>query len=561
MADASAAARTAVHDALGQRGFTPAASASGTALFSGVLDPNVLGIPTTIAVDDLDFVAYPRIQIEPGFHMPERTLPHLLGVNRSLCYYGKGSVILDRYDPGGTVLQCLEQAEAVLRDAVAGRSDDDFADEFQAYWGGTFAYVDLPIGHIGPARLCRTTLDRGNRTPLVATTGRSWFMARTERARRRSDAGEPLAVVTVDQPLTFAATEAWPPETLPDLNRWLERAAPGVVGVVEEVLRTRPGTSAAVLIRAPNGLYCFRVKVPLQLRRPEFLEIRRMRLPEVMARQLTPTPIERSVGVRADAEYLFGRNLGRMRNLSGKKILLAGCGTIGGFLAQQLAQCGAGAGKGTLALTDTDILSTGNLGRHLLGVPYLGRNKAEACAAFLKEQLPPLAIEGHACDVRELDLRRESYDLIIDATGEEALSLALNERAVRTRPTTPPHLFVWLVANGAAAQCLLTGEAERACLKCLKPALAGPPRFPVLRDGVEVETMANVSCGDADYVPFPVSRSVAAAALACDLAIDWANGDPGDRFRTILLDVRRALPVPNGNPGPDEACPACRAGA
>ncbi|BAQ46049.1 dinucleotide-utilizing enzymes [Methylobacterium aquaticum] len=557
MADGGAAARAAVHDALRQRGFTPAAPEAGASLYAGILDPDALGIPITIAVEDLDFVAYPCIRIEPGFVMPARTLPHVAGLDRSLCYYAKGSVILDRYDPGGTVLQCIAQAETVLRDAVAGRSNDDLADEFHAYWGSSYVYVDLPRDHIGPARLCLTALDRGDKTPLVATTGRSWFMARGERTRRQADAGEPLMVIAVDRPLTFAATEAWPPKALPDLDRWLARAAPDLAGVVQRTLRMGTGTSAAVLIRAPNGMYCYRIKVPPHLRRPEFLRNRRTRLPEIMKRQPTATPVERFVGHRADTDYLFGRNLGGMLNLAGKRILLVGCGTIGGFLAQQLAQCGAGAGRGSLTLVDPDVLKPGNIGRHLLGVPYLGENKAEACVAFLKAQLPPLAIAGRAGDVLALDLRRERYDLVVDATGEEALSLALNERAVRARPGGPPHLFVWLAGNGAAAQCLLTGEAGRACLKCLKPALAGPPRFPVLRPGVDVETVINVSCSDPDYIPFPVSRSVAAAALACEVVLDWANGDPGDRFRSLILDARSALPVPSGSPSPVEACPAC----
>lgn len=83
--------------------------------------------------------------------MPDRTLPHLLGVDRSVCYYSKGSVILDRYNPGGTMLQCLEQAEIVLRNAIRGRSDRDFVDEFQAYWSNVFIYVDVAESYSGPA--------------------------------------------------------------------------------------------------------------------------------------------------------------------------------------------------------------------------------------------------------------------------------------------------------------------------------------------------------------------------------------------------------------------------
>ncbi len=276
-----------------------------------------------------------------------------------------------------------------------------------------------------------------------------------------------------------------------------------------------------------------------------------------MERQLVSTPIERLIGVRADADYLFGRNLGSMNGLVDKRILLIGCGTIGSFLAHQLAQRGAGAKRGYLSLVDPDVLTTGNIGRHLLGVPYLGRNKAEACASYLNEQLPLLAIEGYAGDVRTQKLDWHRYDLVIGATGEEALSIALNEIAVQARPRLPPHLFVWLLGNGAVAQCILTGEVDRACFKCLKPDLAGLPRFRAMRPETVVETVTNVACGDAAYVPFPVSRSVAAAAMACDLVVDWANGNPGHRFRSLTLDNRRAFRVPNGSPTKLNHCPAC----
>lgn len=557
MADRQSAARLAVHDALRQRGFERVAPVSGVPHYAGTLDRDGLRIPVTIEVNDLDFVRYPRICIQAGFAMPDRTLPHLLGVDRSVCYYGRGSVVLDRYNPDGTVLQCLAQAEKVLRNAIRGSSDGDLADEFQAYWSNNFVYVDLPEGYSGPARVRPAKLDCGDMNALVVTTGRSWFAAEPRGRGRDDEDGTPVDVVSIDRLLTFASTEAWPPTTVADINRWLAKAAPDLVGRLETVLQTESGMSATVLVRAPNGLYCYQVDVPHHLRKPEFLKSRRHRLPETMARQPVPTPINRSIGVRADADYMFGRNLGSMKSLVNKRILLIGCGTIGSFLAHQLAQCGAGAKQGYLSLVDPDVLTTGNIGRHLLGVPYLGRNKAEACASYLNEQMPLLAIEGYAGDVRAQKLPWHQYDLAIDATGEEALSIALNDIAVQARPRMPPHLFVWLLGNGAVAQCILTGDADRACFKCLKPDLTGPPRFRALRPETVVETVSNVACGDAAYVPFPVSRSAAAAALACDLALDWANGNPGHRFRSLTLDHRRAFQIPDASPTKLAHCPAC----
>jgi molybdopterin/thiamine biosynthesis adenylyltransferase len=267
--------------------------------------------------------------------------------------------------------------------------------------------------------------------------------------------------------------------------------------------------------------------------------------------------IDRYNGFRADSAYVFGRNMGGRVNLSGKRILLVGCGTIGGFLAHQLVQSGAGADGGRLVLVDCDKMKTANLGRHLLGVPYLSRNKADACRDFLLQQLPLVRVEAHDSNVLEFSTDFSRFDLIIDATGEEAVSIALNDRAVRARPRTPPVLFVWLLGNGAAAQSILTGEPEFACFKCLKPVLSGPHRYRTLRDDAAIKVEKNFSCADALYIPFPVSRSVSAAALACDQALDWANGSTVHRFRSHTLDSKLAHNVKDANPLKFKECPAC----
>ncbi|TIP26207.1 MAG: hypothetical protein E5X67_21325 [Mesorhizobium sp.] len=136
-----------IHDAVLQRGFSRDWSLAERLVYSGSLDRTSLNIPVDIEIDDLDFVGPPEIRISAAYELPDRKMPHVLGPRRSLCYYAKGAVVLDRYNPGGTILQCLDQAEKVVRDAVRGRSDADFADEFQVYWSTKYTLVDLPKGY------------------------------------------------------------------------------------------------------------------------------------------------------------------------------------------------------------------------------------------------------------------------------------------------------------------------------------------------------------------------------------------------------------------------------
>ena len=236
---------------------------------------------------------------------------------------------------------------------------------------------------------------------------------------------------------------------------------------------------------------------------------------------------------------------------------LIGCGTIGGFLALQLAQSGAGSKAGRLVLFDNQMLTPSNLGRHVLGLPYLGRSKAEGCADLIRAQLPFLDIEARPVDIQKHFKTFNEFDLIVDATGEEALSLALNDFAVGNRPDFPPIVYSWIVGNGGAAQAMLCDGPEHACYKCSKPELAKQPRVRVMRHGSDATLRRMGACGDGLYAPFPVSASVAAAALALDLVLAWNSGKPSSLLRTRMLDPVQSLAAKDTTLAPSAACPAC----
>ncbi|GJD40347.1 ThiF family adenylyltransferase [Methylobacterium bullatum] len=543
-----------MHDAFVERGFRRVPS-GGVDVYEGTLSITSGHVPVTVLVPDLDFVTMPLVHISERWRGPDRRLPHL-GPSRLVCYYAHGSVVLDRYDPGGTIARCVERAARVLDDAVEGRSDADFGDEFDAYWFARWMLCDLPDGYSGAANIIYPRLSAAGEPTPVLVAGPSW--ARDRDPPRRADGPEETAlVISLDAPLTLNPEGKWPPADYDELVEWLRWADPALPDSLEEALSLGTGRQATLAIRAMNGTFACRITVPTPMRTAEFLVNRRSTLARNLARAVGQVSLERITTDSADLGFVYGRNLGSRGGLAGRSVAVVGCGTIGSFLAHQLAQCGAGTAGGRLHLVDIDVLRTANLGRHLLGVPFLHRNKAEACAGYLNAMMPGASVEWSAQDVQEVaELRK--FDLVVDATGEEALSLALNQAAVDQRPTGPALLFVWLMGNGAAAQCLLMdGDAGAACLKCLKPELAGPPLHPVMRPGVEIEFGAVESCADGEFVTFPVSRSVSAAALACDLALDWAAGRPSHRFRTRTFEPEKAFEVEDSSPGVTDRCPAC----
>jgi molybdopterin/thiamine biosynthesis adenylyltransferase len=557
VADDAGQALTRIHKALRARGFERAFQHRSQNVYQGILDATGLRIPVTVHINDFDFVDLPDIQISGDFDINRRLLPHLINSSRSLCYYNAGSIILDRYNPDGTIIQCLERAEMVVKDAIKGNLDADFAAEFRSYWESRWMLIDVPTNYVGTASLRFVDLSGNGPDVGVLSDKKSWASAYDKNTQRPLGEPEAAYVTESSSELTVDIEGVWPPTNLRECNTWLQKTNPRLLGKLEKTLVSSNTSSICLAIRAPNGTFGIRFQLPLRFRTVEFLKTRRKNLLGLIKSQCQDTPIERVTCVEAGHDYIYGRNIGSRRNLSRLHIVLIGCGTIGGFLAQQLAQCGAGSLGGSLTIFDPDELHTGNLGRHLLGVPFLFRNKAEACAEHLNSQLPNLDILPHPQKIQEHTNSLNKCDLVIDATGEEALSIALNQRAVLARPNSAPHLFTWLKGNGAIAQSLLTGETDKACLKCLKPELSGQPRFRTIRPTANLEVRTNHACGDAEYIPFPSSRSAAAASLACELALDWANKIPGHRFRSITFDQNQAFIIKDGSPDKTASCPAC----
>ena len=77
--------------------------------------------------------------------------------------------------------------------------------------------------------------------------------------------------------------------------------------------------------------------------------------------------------------------------LLGKRVLVVGCGGLGGHLIDMLARIGVG----TLRVVDGDVFEPSNLNRQLLSeVPLLGVSKAKAAAAKISRINPEISVEA-----------------------------------------------------------------------------------------------------------------------------------------------------------------------
>ncbi len=532
----------AVVEALETRGFVlRGRSDEGWLKLEGLLATADSSLPCELLLDPT-FQALPRIRILTLPAGASRINPHI-GSRGDLCYIAKGTVVLDIFDPVGQTLACLQKAGEVLTAVLRGELVSDLEDEFFAYWSGPPCLVDMPARQLG--RQSTLLVRLGDDLVPVVTDDETPTRKKLDAMGWKVDPEHSVLTYRVrtrakPRPLV---TGAWPPANVGQLLTWQGLLDSRCRKAIEKRLLDAFGRNikgAVVLIESPLLTYGAAVFFDRAERRRHQAASPRVRLRNCRVAPLSVT--------RIDDRYISQRNMPGLTTLAGKRLVIVGCGTIGGFLAETLVKAGAGFEGGELVLVDPDTLSPANLGRHRLGFPALFKNKAQALSEELLRGAPTAALRSLPVDVRAANLGH--FDLLIDATGEEALGHWLSAE----HGAKAPMLTVWIEGPGTAVRGLLRVSGDGACYRCLWEANR---RGALTAVKEELPTsMAGQGC-EGLYVPFPATASIQAATLGAEMALGWANGSVSPALRCRVLNSRFTPASPDSDPLREPGCPAC----
>lgn len=502
-----------------------------------------------IDIVDIKFVRLPTVKLVDRSKLPINELAHLT-LGSEVCYQD-GGLVLDLYDPGGSVLRVLAEAETALERSYGGGAVSEFERELASYWQGTVLYFAMP-------RTATPSIVVGEVVPQSDDPGAGFVVVPKGAWKNgRKNIRLPATVISLTENLT--PTARFPLQNLGaaidylrtqrDLPKGWRAAVLGAAARNEHLFVSAPN---AVIGWRPDFLQHFSVLRKANGVRPSFIRQAVAKAPEQIG-------LDRLMGREVDLEFCVNRNLAGEPSLAGKRVALIGCGTIGGYLARMLVQTGAGCGA-PFVLYDTDKLSPGNLGRHLLGFPDLGKRKAVAVADHLMAFHPDVQVTARLVDATTDWAALERADIVIDATGEPNVATALNELFLRSSRSGSElallHSFVF--GNGVAGQSFLNLKDGHACYRCLKTGFDGQWRYSPLKDPSSPLRETPATCGEGGYVPFAVDAPSAAAGLALRAVLDWAGGHPGARLRTVIVDHAAGRDKPPWtSPKPLPGCSAC----
>ena len=221
--------------------------------------------------------------------------------------------------------------------------------------------------------------------------------------------------------------------------------------------------------------------------------------------------------------------------LKGRSAVLFGAGALGGHVAVTLAESGID----SLRIVDREILSPGNVVRHVAGHDHVGGPKVNAVEAAIRNHAPWTNVESITPQTdpygsQEIAQLIENVDVVIDATGNDAF--------VHPVARVAEGLGKPLV-SGALFRGGFIGRVQRKALETDSSIFDRPesPDYPSIPPGDSEADFAEPDLGcSAPVNNAPPGSVLACASLIAQAAIDVLTG----RFELEdeVIDVYRPLP-------------------
>lgn len=473
-----------------------------------------------------------------------------IGTDGDVCYSATRDLVIDPLEPVETLLACYEQAFTVLRKSLDPTQDNsELLDEFVAYWPTSpesrkphatitsYLVPDDRLREVAAWRLEDTAhVDRAGRFqrrllpksqhygPYLTVADRDDIEAPNRFSRLAQTRHLQPGATALYLPLQPVAELVPPPPgrhwSPAELREIVHRAlAPDDLSSLIEITDRRHQSRDLVILGIPRpgrsgpGRYGL---VAIQLRAMRHGHLLGS-TPDLVNPRLT------SLGVkRHDRATVMQRGSSNL-DLASKKVLLIGCGALGGHVALALGSSGVG----HATLVDRDVFSIDNAFRHVLGAKYNGQAKVEGMRFALLERYPFMEVEPHFSRSADIlpSLQLGAFDLIIDATGDMAHLLTLNDLWLKIPiENRPPLLATWLEAMGLGGHVATFIPQEGGCPRCLF-CVPEHPLYNVATFTAPDQILGNDSLGCGTYhTPFTDLDAIRTSEMAARMAVNMLKG-------------------------------------
>lgn len=457
---------------------------------------------------------------------PQKRFAHM-GSDGKLCLLDRSSLLINNTFPERILIECFESACNIL--AIDINSDEyakELLREFNSYWFANstleiysaleekcYGYSELKMYISGRIRVLALSLSEAK------YLGCNYLKA-IDDEKAFSTNCIVISLRKNSRPIVLKASYRWS-----EVRRYILENVPNATKKKFKKFLNSYGADLMryIVLSLPeesgNVLFGFRV---------HFSNRKKEKLEKVINAKVEPVYVK-----RIDRSYMLQRS-GAENVISSKSVLLMGCGSIGGYIANNLCQLGIG----SIDFIDDDVFSKENVHRHFLGFDALvgkTHNKAVLLKNRLEEMYPYVdidsldykerSVESYLCDTRKLS----NYDLIISALGEPTLNIEIN-RILYEEQINTPFICCFNEPYGIGGHAIVSNIARDTCLRCLYTDSISSDL--VLFRGSFVKAnqnfKKNISGCSSAFVPYSCLDSQQTAIVVSKIAVKVLKKEIGD---------------------------------
>ncbi|MBD0405296.1 ThiF family adenylyltransferase [Flammeovirga sp. EKP202] len=426
-----------------------------------------------------------------------------------VCFAHDEGLVLDFKNPKGIIEESINLAVSTLDNGISGSNKDDFYNEFDNYLKSNqyieksaYSLVDThdSIKKIKAFKINNTIFLSESKTKLKQSNLSSI-------QNKKIDELEPYIYVHLDSPIKpIEFDKKWyRDETIKTIT---ERLSKNNKAKLNTLMHTNKTSKILLHFIAPNLSECL-----------IGLDIKKRGL-SISSEQIE---IDVSYINRLDSNYFNNRG-GAYNDLKSKKVLLIGCGSVGGFVAHYLVKSGIV----NLTLVDNDKFTPDNINRHILGLNSINKLKTECLKNFINKSVIRcnISTENNTIEkaIKIKNITLKDYDLIISATGNPTINLWLNDLLISKHKV--PLIITWVEPYGIGGHSILINNTKKGCYRCLMDPITNHNEAAFYSPNQSF--IKSISSCSSVFTPYGILDSQQSANTCVRLALKYLLGNEED---------------------------------
>jgi hypothetical protein len=496
--------------------------------------------------------------------------PHLESDGKLCVWSERYCVTINDYS---YIKELLSDAVNLLTDAIEGKLEDHFFDEFLSYWAYYCKFnhrINCLCSYENKVSRQVFVFQNKQNVLTFADDKNSlvkWLDNKSSLPSSNANKPRERALGSIQTSAIICFGKPWHPSQFPksgkELTNLIENEFPNeadeIMALLCQSMANQYSSTPSILVSFETqsgpcfGSIVFARGLFTQQNRKSVLDGFRNSIPlKDFKNRIKTISVFGGMVNRVDQSWSMGRDVNHSWfHIKNETVAIIGCGSVGASIARLLVQSGVS----NLQLFDGDILKAENVSRHALGQRELYLNKAKALGDSLARDFPFVTVDVYPNRWQDVETKSNRYkneiekaDVILSCTGDWYSDQMLIN--LQSEYTLSPIVFAFVEAHALASHVIVNPVDSNAfnSIHYTNTNKVGKMRCPVTH--WDNDTTQRIPACAGEFQPYGVIPMTHLHAMASEVVLDLLLLGEDEElmpYRKIWFDSGKALQSLNGD--------------